>query len=70
MPKTKQSDLIAAVKRPNIDFIYKYIINSEIRGGGGLSVLVTYQSPLINIFPLAPPKLFFSIKYDEIDYSV
>ena len=60
MPKTKQSDLIAAVKRPNIDFIYKYIINSEIRGGGGgLSVLVTYQSLLINIFPLAPPPNYF-----------
>ena len=56
MPKTKQSDLIAGVKTPNIGFINKYIINSEIRGGGGYSVLVTYQSLLIYIFPLAPPK--------------
>ena len=39
-------------------------------GEGDYSVLVTYQSLLINVFPLAPPKLFFSIKYDEIDYSV
>ena len=60
MPKTKQSDLIARVKRPNIDFINKYIINSEIRGGGGeLLVLVTHQSLLINIFPLAPQIIFF-----------
>ena len=36
MPKTKQSDLIANVKRPNIGFINKYIINSEIRGEGAL----------------------------------
>ena len=72
MPKTKQSDLIASVKRPNIGFINKYIINSEIRGGGRelFGLLVTYQSLLVNIFSLAPPKLFFSVKYDKIDYSV
>ena len=30
---------------------------------GGYSVLVNYQSLLSNIFPLAPPQLFFFIKY-------
>ena len=35
MPKNRQSNLIAGVKTPNIGFIYKYITNSEIRGGGG-----------------------------------
>ena len=59
MPKNKQSNLIANVKVPNISFINKYIINSEIReegggGGGGYSVLVNYPSLLSNIFPLAP----------------
>ena len=63
MPKTKQSDLIASVKRPSIGFINKYIINSEIsEGGEGYSVLVTYQSLFINIFPLAPPKLLLLYK--------
>ena len=38
MPKNKQSNLIAKVKTPNIDFINKYIINSGIRGGGLFSV--------------------------------
>ena len=46
---------------PNIGFINKCIINSEIRWGG-YSVLVNYQSLLSNIFPLAP-QLFFFIKY-------
>ena len=36
MPKNKQSKLIASVKTPNIGFINKYIINSEIRGGGAI----------------------------------
>ena len=40
MPKTKQSNLIANVEMPNISFINNYIINSEIREGGGYSVLV------------------------------
>ena len=66
MPKTKQSDLIAYVKRPNVGFINKYIIYSEIRGGGGgrelFSLLVTYQSLLVNIFSLAPPKIIFLCK--------
>ena len=51
----KQLDLIASVKTPNIGFINKYIINSEIRGEGGYSGLVNYQLLLSNIFPLAPP---------------
>ena len=65
MLKNKQSNFIANVKMPNISFINKYIINSEIRGkgGGGYSVLVNYPSFLSNIFPLAPPQLFFFIKY-------
>ena len=35
MPKSKRSNLIANVKMPNIGFINKYIINSEMRGKGG-----------------------------------
>ena len=63
MSENKQSSLIANVKTP-IGFINKYIINSGIRGGGGYSVLVNYQSLLSNIFPLAPnPQVFFFIKY-------
>ena len=62
MPKSKQSNLIADVKMPNISFINKYITNSEIRGKGGYSVLVNYPSLLSNIFPLAP-QLFFFIQY-------
>ena len=38
MPQNKKSNLIASVKMPNIGFIHKYIINSEIRGGGLFSV--------------------------------
>ena len=38
MPKNKQSNLIAVVKTPNIGFINKYIINSEIKGRGLFSV--------------------------------
>ena len=38
MPKNKQPNLIANVKTPNIAFIYKYTINSGIRGGGIFSV--------------------------------
>ena len=63
MPKNKQTNLIASVKTPNIDFINKYIINSGIRGG--YSVLVNYQSLRSNIFPLAPLQLFFIIKYRQ-----
>ena len=64
MPRNKQSNLIASVKRPNIGFINKYVINSGMRGGRGYSVLVNNQSLLSNIFPLAPPpQLFFFIKY-------
>ena len=65
MPKSKQSNLIADVKTPNISFINKFIINSEIRGKGGYSVLVNSPSLLLNIFPLAPPppELFFFVKY-------
>ena len=58
MPKNRQSNLIASVKTLNIGFIYKSIINSGIRRGGGYSVLVNYQSLLSNIFPLAPPNYF------------
>ena len=58
MPKNKQSNLIADVKMPNISFIYKDIINSEIRGKGGCSVLVNNLSLLSNIFPLAHPTIF------------
>ena len=64
MAKNKQSDLIASVKRLNIGFINKHIINLGI-GGGGYLVLVNYQSLVSKFFPLAPPPphLFFSIKY-------
>ena len=61
MPENKQSNLIANVKTPNIAFIYKYTINSGIRGGG-YSVLVNYQSLLSNIFPLALPPIIFLYK--------
>ena len=37
MPKNKQSDLIASVKRLNIGFINEHIINLGI-GGGLLSI--------------------------------
>ena len=57
--KNKQSNLIASVKKPNIGFINKYIINSGTRGEGGYSVLVNHQSLLSNIFSLAPPKKKF-----------
>ena len=65
MPENKQSNLIANVKTPSIGFyqqIYYKLRNKE-RVGGGYSVLVNYQSLLLNIFPLAPPQLFFVIKY-------
>ena len=61
MPKNKQSDLITSVKRLNIGFINKHIINFGIEGG--YLVLVNYQSLVSIFFPLAPPHLFFSIKY-------
>ena len=64
MAKNKQLNLIASLKMLNIDFINKYIINSEIEGG--YSVLVGYQSLLSIIFPSAPPQktiFFFCIKY-------
>ena len=65
MPKNRQSNLIASVKTLNIGFIYKSIINSGIRRGEGYVVLVNHQSLLSNIFPLAPPQLFFFIKYKQ-----
>ena len=34
MPKNKQSNLIAGVKTPNIGFINKHVINSEIKERG------------------------------------
>ena len=54
------SSTLPLIKMPNISFINKYIINSEIRGKGegGYSVLVNYPSLLSNIFPLAPPIIF------------
>ena len=58
MVKNKQSNLIASVKTPNIGFINKNITNSEIRGEGGYSVLVNYQSLLSNIFPISLPNYF------------
>ena len=64
MPKNKQSNLIASVKTPNIGFINKYVINSEIKERGGYSVLINYQSYLSDLFPLASsPQLFSFIKY-------
>ena len=63
MPKNKQSNLIARVKTPNIDFINKYSMNLGIRRrGGGYLMLVNYQSLLSNTFTL-PPQIFFFIKY-------
>ena len=58
------SSTLPLIKMPNISFINKYIINSEIRGKeeGGYSVLVNHPSLLSNIFLLAP-QLFFFIKY-------
>ena len=63
MPENKQSNLIANVKMPNIGFINKYIINPGISGEEGYSVLVNYPSLFSNIYPLAPPQLFFFINY-------
>ena len=57
-----ESNLIARVKTPNIGFTNIYIINLGIKGGGGYSQLVNYQSLLSNIFPLATQSFFF-IKY-------
>ena len=61
--KIKQSYFITSAKTSNVGFINKYMINSGISRGGGYSALVNYQSLLSNIFPLAPPQLFFSVKY-------
>ena len=36
MPKNKQSNLIASVKTPNIGFVDKYVINSEIKERGAI----------------------------------
>ena len=69
MPKNKKSNLIASVKMPNIGFINKYVINSEIKDGG-YSVLINYQSFLSDHFPLASPQLFSFKNTDKIDYSV
>ena len=65
MPKNKQSNLIASAKTPNIGFITKYVINSEIKErGGGYLVLINYQSFLSDLFPLTSPspQLFSFIK--------
>ena len=61
MPKTKQSDLIASTKNAKHRFhqqIYYKLRNKE----RGYSLLVTYQSLLINIFPLAPHQIIFLYK--------
>ena len=66
MPKNKQPNLIASVKAPNIGFINKYVINSEIKEGGGYSVLINYQSFLLRSLSISlrpSPQLFSFIKY-------
>ena len=66
MPKNKQSNLIASVKTPSIGFINKYIINSGIRGGGGLfSVIQLPITFLKHLFISPPHQLFFFIKYRQ-----
>ena len=45
-----KTDLIASVKRLNIGFINKHIINFGIGGGGGQLVLVNYQSLVSKFF--------------------
>ena len=71
MANNKQLNLIAIVKMLNIGFINKHIINLEIGGEGGYSVLLNYHSLASKFFSLVPSQIFFSIKYiDEIDYSV
>ena len=62
MPKTKQSDFIASVKTPNIGYINKYIINSEIRrggGGGGLFSISYLPITSIKYLSISPPNYFF-----------
>ena len=61
MPKNKQLDLTASVKKLNLGFINKHIINLGI-GGGGYLVLVNYQSLVSKFFPLAPPPFIFLYK--------
>ena len=61
MAKTKQSNLIAIVKMLNIGVINKVTTNLGIGGGGGLFVLVNYQSFLSNFFSLAPSQVFFFV---------
>ena len=64
MLKNKQSNLIASVKTPNVGFINKYVINSEIKERGAIySVLINYQSFLSDLFPLAfpPPPIYFPL---------
>ena len=36
MAKNKQANLIASVKTSNLGFINKYIVNSEMKGGGAI----------------------------------
>ena len=62
-PKNTQTNLIAGVNLLDIGFISKHIINLGKGGMGGYSVSVNYQSLVLKFFPLAPPQLFFSIKY-------
>ena len=64
MVKNKQSNLIASVKMLNKGVINKYTINLGI-GGGGYSVLASYQSFLSHFFSLAyppPPQIIFLYK--------
>ena len=56
MVKKTQSNLIARVKMLNIGVINKYTINQGI--GRSYSVLVNYQSFLLNLFSLDPPIIF------------
>ena len=63
MAKRMQSNLIASVKMLNIGYISEHIIKLGIGGGGGYLVLVNYQSLVSIFFLLAPPHLFFSMKY-------
>ena len=68
MPKNKHSNLIASVKTPNLGFINKYIINSEIKGKGGGGLFSVSQLPITSLKYLSislPPQLVFFIKYRQ-----
>ena len=61
MPKTKQLDLIARVKTPNMGFINKYIIHSEIGGGlFSISYLPITSHKYLSIS--SPPQIIFPYK--------